>query len=276
MLVFREKETTSVPVTILDVIMQRKSLECGKNEQINQLMLKLRNVLPVIPLRAESSDRSEMVSQILYGEQVIQKDETDKWLKVQCTWDGYEGWIAKEHLLKTDEIVNHIIKQPGILKCADGSSKFLSQGSRLSDDELAEFIPIIADERTATGSMIKQLALSYLNTPYLWGGRSCWGIDCSGFVQVVFAMLGHAFPRDAYQQAALGTLVEIPELREGDIAYFHNDKSRITHVGIMLSSDRIIHASGMVRIDKLTSEGIIREADSELTHRLNCIKRVNI
>lgn len=239
-------------------------------------MALLRNVLPVIPIRADSSDRSEMISQILYGEQVMQKDETAKWLRIECEWDGYEGWVAKEHLLISGGSMNKIIKSPGILKCADGSRKLISQGSLLTNDEIAEFDQLPQSVIQSSETELVQLAKSYVNTPYLWGGRSCWGIDCSGFVQVVFAMIGIALPRDAYQQAELGAAVDISESREGDLAYFHNEKGRITHVGILISSERIIHSSGLVRIDSLTKDGIIRESDKELTHKLHSIKRINI
>ncbi len=119
-----------------------------------------------------------------------------------------------------------------------------------------------------------QLALSYKNTPYLWGGRSQWGIDCSGFSQLIYSCFGISLPRDAYQQAEMGEIVDfISEIQVGDLAFFDNADGRITHVGIMLDRDTIIHASAKVRIDRMDTEGIFNAELNRYSHKLRIIKR---
>jgi cell wall-associated NlpC family hydrolase len=119
-----------------------------------------------------------------------------------------------------------------------------------------------------------EIAKEYLNAPYLWGGKTPFGIDCSGLTQMVFRFLDINLPRDASQQADTGALVEFEDILPGDLAFFHNKDGKIIHVGILNGVDSIIHASGMVRIDKFTSEGIIHDESGVKTHQLNCIKRL--
>jgi cell wall-associated NlpC family hydrolase len=122
--------------------------------------------------------------------------------------------------------------------------------------------------------IIKQVAYKFLNTAYLWGGRSVFGIDCSGFTQVVYKFLNVPLPRDAWQQAEKGELV--PSLQDvvcGDLAFFKNEEGRITHVGIILSPQEIIHSSGKVRLDKLDKDGITNMETKQRTHQLSHIKR---
>jgi gamma-D-glutamyl-L-lysine dipeptidyl-peptidase len=125
-----------------------------------------------------------------------------------------------------------------------------------------------------TISSWQEFALTYLNTPYLWGGKSPFGIDCSGFTQQVFRFKGINIPRDAYQQEELGILIEFDDVQEGDVAFFSNDKGKITHVGIILNDKQIIHASSWVRIDQLKYDGIYTSDTSEKTHQLASIKRI--
>ncbi|NND94141.1 MAG: C40 family peptidase [Flavobacteriales bacterium] len=246
------------------------------NKGFYQLNMLLRNHLSVIPLRAEASDRAEMTSQVLYGESVEVLDSYSKWSKVKCMWDGYQGWIAKEHELINSKDSTTIVKTEGMIPSDDGPYKRISPGSYLTESELKKFQPLNGFEDDSLQRDLTDLAMQYLNTPYLWGGRSCWGIDCSGLIQVCFAMLGRLMPRDAYQQAELGTEKEIHESNEGDIAFFQNTEGRINHVGIVLVDNRIIHSSGYVRIDELTTEGIVRKTDNKLSHVYKSIRRINI
>lgn len=123
---------------------------------------------------------------------------------------------------------------------------------------------------------VSRLALSYKDTPYLWGGRSQWGIDCSGFSQLIYSCFDLSLPRDAYQQAEMGQTVDfVSEIRVGDLAFFDNAEGRITHVGIMLDRDTIIHASAKVRVDRMDTEGIFNAEQNRYTHKLRIVKRYN-
>jgi len=180
-----------------------------------------------------------MTSQLLLNE-VAEVIETAKdFTKVKCLYDGYEGWIANNQLGVTD-------------KTADDDS---------------EVMELNADN-------MRLVAMQYLDVSYMWGGKSRCGIDCSGFAQQVYRQFGVKLPRDSYQQAALGEVVGfLQEVQTGDLAFFDNEEGKITHVGIMLSSDEIIHASGKVRIDKIDTQGIINAQTGARTHKLRIIKR---
>jgi cell wall-associated NlpC family hydrolase len=121
---------------------------------------------------------------------------------------------------------------------------------------------------------LEKLAFVFLNTPYLWGGKSVFGADCSGFTQTVFRFVDIPLLRDAWQQATMGEEVNsLKTVRRGDLAFFDNADGKITHVGIILNNKKIIHASGKVRVDKLMEEGIINGDTKQLTHRLKLIRR---
>ena len=247
-------------------------------------------IVPAAPLRKEEAHRSEMISQVLFGELAEAIEEIQSFTKIRCAFDGYEGWCQSNQLAVITEAqansfskaitpdwdslisVNHhpmhipIGSSVGILKNGQAVlDKFTITYSGKSFDP--ETVVISADA-------IKAKAFQYLNTPYLWGGRSVYGIDCSGFVQQVFRYFNIILPRDAYQQAGVGEAVGfLQETQCGDLAYFDNEEGRITHVGMMLSADTIIHASGKVRIDKIDNMGIVNGDTGERTHRLRIIKR---
>jgi cell wall-associated NlpC family hydrolase len=133
---------------------------------------------------------------------------------------------------------------------------------------------VTANTAKPNADAIKERAMPFLSTPYLWGGRSVFGIDCSGFTQMVFRFFNIPLLRDAYLQATQGDVVGfLQEARCGDLAFFDNAEGRITHVGILLNDQEIIHSSGNVRIDKIDNAGIINVETSVRTHKLRIIKR---
>ena len=238
--------------------------------------------LSVIPLRAEGSDKSEMISQILFGETYCVLEKKGSWLLVRCDFDNYEGWIdLKQHTAIDDSNHKLFLSQEILVSTLPifdlkEQKHFLLFGSSIQKQFLNE------DNQSKLKTLSKKLntkeisalAKLFLDTPYLWGGRSFFGIDCSGFSQLVYKVAGYKLQRDAYQQAEEGSLVEFSEIKEGDLAFFKNQKNKITHVGICLEGNKIIHASGFVRIDILDEKGIIEKHTKEISHDFHSIRRI--
>ena len=245
--------------------------------------------LAVIPLRAEPNDKSEQVSQILFGEAFEIVEWTNRWAKVITDYDNYEGWIGRLQFVMLGHIAYKSLTQitPPITyravtqawKKPDNSVLYLPVGSALVflkgttchiNNEKFEIIGEIGETEP-----LDLTAKSFLNTAYLWGGRTHYGIDCSGFTQTVFKLQGIHLRRDAWMQAEQGKTIDfISEVKLGDLAFFDNEEGRITHVGIMLNASQIIHASGRVKIDRIDSEGIYSEEQNRYTHKLRIIKRL--
>ena len=227
----------------------------------------------VAPLRAENSHQSEMVSQLLYGEKVEIIEENGSFSKIKMDFDDYEGWVdakqiskipEEDFVQKTAQILTEDFK---VFNFKEGKI-LLSIGSEIVSDEEQTL-------REATGKSLSDTAQRFLNVPYLWSGRSFFGIDCSGFTQLVFKVHGIKLPRDAYQQAELGNVLDFVEESEpGDLAFFENQEGKISHVGIMLEDQKIIHAYGKVRIDLLDSTGIFNKDLGKHTHKLRFVKRI--
>jgi len=240
-------------------------------------------VVPLIPVRSEPSETAEMVTQVLFGETFSIIETRKKWIFIKLDFDGYEGWIdAKTYGLIMGDICSHrtIIKEKITWKQTTIGKFPILMGSEITahkqnttpyEIEVTEAIPTA----THSGTII-DLATQFLHTPYLWGGRSALGIDCSGFTQIVFKAMGMKLPRDASQQALTGTTVEfVKDIKPGDLAFFDNPEGNITHVGILLNKHEIIHASGMVQINKFDHQGIFHPLTEQYTHNLRIIKRIS-
>ncbi len=246
--------------------------------------------LSIVPMRAEAADQSEMVNQILFGEHFKVLESRKKFSKIRLSHDSYEGWICNKQWIEiqediyknldkevatiTTDILDIITKdhhQPIVIGSILPSYK---SGHALINNEMYQF-----DGLTTPGFVKKEKlvenALMYLNAPYLWGGRSPVGIDCSGFTQIVYRLQGVDLPRDAYQQAKVGTTLSFVEESEpGDLAFFDNNEGKIIHVGIILEDNHIVHASGKVRIDRIDQQGIFNTELGVHTHKLRLIKSI--
>ena len=232
----------------------------------------------VAPLRKEPTDRSEMVSQALYGEELEVLEQNEKWALVRLSRDGYEGWMDRKQMEPfIVPSAQRLLK--GILtscQLADSTTIWLPAGALVSQDVI---VSDTLSDFNGSEEDIARCARLFLNAPYLWGGRTIMGIDCSGFTQLVMALNGIQLPRDAYQQAELGETVSfLEETQTGDLAFFDNAEGRIIHVGLILhdasQQGLVIHASGKVRIDIIDHQGIYNRESGQYTHQLRIVKRL--
>lgn len=254
--------------------------------------------LSIVPCRKEPSDRSEMVTQLLFGEHFKIIEEQKSWVKIQIAYDHYECWIDKKQFLPLKNLSG--IKDSNTAVTSDliqltatyGTNKqylTLVLGSSLPKLHGKDFLlgrekyafegeyvfPFSKSKKILHQDKIETFAYCFLNAPYLWGGRSPFGVDCSGFTQIVFKLLGIKLRRDAWQQAEQGKVLSFfEEAQKGDLAFFDNEEGKITHVGIFLNHGKIIHSSGKVRVDSVDHEGIYNVELKKYTHRLRIIKRI--
>jgi cell wall-associated NlpC family hydrolase len=236
-------------------------------------------------LRFEPSDKSELVSQVLYGEIFKVIEPRKKWSKIRLAFDKYEGWIDNKQFVFIEEVdYDKIFKSKPILSTdlvefiEDSSNQLypIPIGSTLNGLALLNHSH---DGHTTSAvnpkSDLIKTALLYLNAPYLWGGKTPFGIDCSGFTQMVYKLNGHKLLRDASQQATQGEALSfIEESEPGDLAFFDNSEGDIIHVGIIMKDNYIIHAHGKVRIDRLDHSGIYNTEKNSHTHKLRVIKKI--
>ena len=248
--------------------------------------------LSIVPIRIEPSETSEMVSQLLFGEHFKVLDNKKKWSKIRLQFDSYEGYIdnkqfeeisedqytslGRENPILSAELIDFITDIKGNLsticigstlphysanKITYNSAEFSYEGATIANKKDKQYI-------------IKN-AFMYLNAPYLRGGKTPFGIDCSGFTQMVYKLCGHQLLREAKQQATQGSVLSfIEESEPGDLAFFDDTEGIITHVGIIMKDNYIIHAYGNVRIDRLDHSGIYNVDTKRHTHKLRVIKKI--
>lgn len=250
--------------------------------------------MSVVPVRAEPAHRAEQTTQLLFGDhyEVTDIHAGGKWLRIRTYTDQYAGWIAQNQYYEISADFFEYINRAELKITLDVTASILFNKSPVVI-LLGSIIPISGSElfrmeeqfafngESKTLGLkrdfeyLKGVALKYLNAPYQWGGKSPFGIDCSGFTQMVFRICGYQLNRDASQQASQGKPVaSIKEARPGDLAFFRREDGRIDHVGILLAEGRIIHASGRVRIDPITEKGILHAESKALTHSLAHIRRI--
>lgn len=246
--------------------------------------------LAIIPLRFEPSDKSEIVSQVLFGEHFEILEEFKQWARIKMQYDDYEGWVDSKQFQLISESNFNQLSEDAIILNADLIEYITAPNNLLIPIPLASSLSFLNHSEINTvnfdfeGTKIsgikpkKELintAFMYLNAPYLWGGKTPFGIDCSGFTQMVYKLNGYKLLRDASQQAKQGEpLSFIEESEPGDLAFFDNDEGNIIHVGIIMENNYIIHASGKVRIDRLDHLGIYNAEINKHTHKLRVIKKI--
>ncbi len=246
--------------------------------------------LSVAPVRKSPSDSAEMVTQLIFGDlcNIIGATEDGKWLNIRMEFDAYEGWVDPKQIKRIEEVVylRYLTEEPNYLLEGPVRVAFhnyfghLSLGSYLPRFEKGNFevrqksIPIVAEVGQAKKEDVVAIADMFLGVPYLWGGKSQFGIDCSGLVQQVFKVCGKALPRDAYQQAECGDEVTFEQLKPGDLAFFKNEEGKVHHVGIVMDFNNIIHAHGKVRIDLLDEKGVFNTNKKYYSHQFAFAKRI--
>lgn len=235
----------------------------------------------VISCKAEPSHKAEQINQILFGETYIVEEESSEWLKIKTTFDSYVAWIDKKNHtpLTMDEFQNFSYEKASLTVDLINSVQNKKQNSSINvpigsslftEDSSFQYAGKLS---TKNYSSLIDFAMKFLNTPYLWGGRTPLGIDCSGFVQMIHKLCGIKLPRDSYQQAEVGVEIDdISNAQMGDLGFFGKDK--IDHVGMLLSKNQIIHASGFVKIESIDKTGIIGNESKKYTHYLTKIKRL--
>ena len=249
-----------------------------------------------VPVRYSQSEKSEMISQLLFGETYTIIEQGLNWIKIRCSYDNYTGWIdlinshgiSEESFISINQsqqntldgrMVQLTLENKTCMTIVAGSDLPFYHPDRngFEIDNIAFRFnekPETGREKASVESVIKT-AKAFFNVPYLWGGRSLFGIDCSGLTQVVFKINHIKIPRDTSQQVLSGKPVDrFEDAQQGDLVFLRNDKGKICHVGILMTQNQILHASGHVRMDQLDPKGIFNTEKQQYTHRFDCIRRL--
>ena len=248
-------------------------------------------------LRKEPFERSEMVSQLLFGEAFTILENFKGWIRISSIADGYEGWIDEKLCLRIEEEDNEWLFNSSFLTVSNclfsakrddedfsirlcpGSSLFYFKSNEGVFKLGKHKYTALSEPFEQTGSSLRELLVElskkYINALYLWGGRSPYGIDCSGLIQVLFKQAGINIPRDASQQVNLGKTVDFINMaKPGDIAFFDDEEGNIVHVGMIYPQGKIVHASGYVKIDFIDHQGIFSPSQQKYTHKLRVVKNL--
>lgn len=242
-------------------------------------------------MRKEPRESEEMISMLLFGEVFSVLESNDNWHKIKSAHDEYEGWIYSRKIRMVDEgfILRYTNEKPVYLyeplatALGENEALKLTLGARLplykngnlkiGESSYTLQAEHLICERAEDGKAVVETAKRYMHTPYLWGGRSVFGIDCSGLTQMVYKMNGIQLKRDAWQQAEQGIKIgTLAESQAGDLAFFAK-VDKISHVGILTGDGHVLHAGADVRIEKVSEEGIFNKDIEEYTLKLVGVQR---
>lgn len=250
--------------------------------------------LSTVAIRNRSSHKSEMISQLLFGEMVeVLEQKGRQWSRVRCRDDNFVGWVATQQLeeitpQEVETYAAHYAFALELYQAANRDEDFLpiTLGARLPKFDGMRFQlghqfytysgqAAFPEDIVPRARLVMKIARRFLRVPMLWGGRSPLGVDAAGLVQVVYRIAGQTLPREAFQQVLRGTAVHFVEQSlPGDLAFFENRSGRITHTGIIFPDQQILHVDGQVRLDRIDHYGIFNTSQQRYTHRLRIIKRL--
>ena len=233
--------------------------------------------LNIIPVRLKDDAKSEMISQFFFGETLTIIRKSEKWSFVESNLDKYRGWIRNLHFkpitknqYKIIESQNKFFSTNEIKLTKYNNEIVVPTGSLISSSKFLGY----NYKNTNSNINFEKTAKGFLNSPYLWGGKTKNGVDCSGLVQSIYKTINKILPRDSEDQRKIGNVV-CENFEVGDLAFFGQTKDNITHVGILLNNNQIIHSYGRVRIDKFNEKGIFNNEENRITHELQIIKRLS-